>query len=155
MTDEGENRAYPEDLLRRKLMILGAVAAIAFFAVMLLFLGNAVFGHAQAAQPLSRFIPPKQQLAALEIEPVKLVIFRNGADRTGRAAPAIPAKAVIYEGDDGAKVWVAGNDGSLSLRDVRLGRSAGEELEVTRGLSPGEKIVVGGAPFIDRSIDRE
>jgi len=67
-------------------------------------------------------------------------------DGPGNAAPAIPARAVIYEGDT-ARVWVASNDGSLALRDVTLGRSNGDRLEVTRGLTGGEKIVTSGAPF--------
>jgi cobalt-zinc-cadmium efflux system membrane fusion protein len=57
---------------------------------------------------------------------------------------------VVYEGDT-ARVWVAGNDGSLALRDITLGRASGDRLEVTRGLSSGEKIVTSGAPFFDRS----
>jgi cobalt-zinc-cadmium efflux system membrane fusion protein len=70
------------------------------------------------------------------------------------AAPAIPAKSVIYEGDT-ARVWVAGNDGSLALRDVTLGRANGELLEVTKGLSGGERIVTSGALFIDRAASGE
>ena len=72
----------------------------------------------------------------------------------GNAAPAIPARAVIYEGDT-ARVWVAGNDGSLALRDVTLGRTNGDRLEVTRGLTSGEKIVTSGALFIDRAANGE
>jgi cobalt-zinc-cadmium efflux system membrane fusion protein len=72
----------------------------------------------------------------------------------GNAAPAIPARAVIYEGDT-ARVWVAGNDGSLALRDVTLGRANGDRLEVTRGLTSGEKIVTSGALFIDRAANGE
>lgn len=72
----------------------------------------------------------------------------------GSAAPAIPAKAVIYEGDS-TRVWVAANDGSLALRDVTLGRTNGDQLEVTRGLSGGEKIVTSGALFIDRAASGE
>jgi len=75
------------------------------------------------------------------------VTIQGGA---GNQAPAIPAKAIIYEGDT-ARVWVAGNDGSLALRDITLGRTNGEQLEVTRGLSGGEKIVTSGALFIDRA----
>jgi multidrug efflux pump subunit AcrA (membrane-fusion protein) len=71
----------------------------------------------------------------------------------GNVAPAIPARAVIYEGDT-ARVWVASNDGSLALRDVTLGRSDGDRLEVTRGLTSGEKIVTSGAPF-DRGANGE
>ena len=155
MRNERENRAHRQDLLRRKSVILGAVAAVALFAAASVFLGNALFGHAQAAQPLSRFIPPRQQLAMLEIQPVRLGVFHDKGDAEGHAAPIIPAKAVIYEGDDSAKVWVAANDGSLSLRDVRLGAAAGEDVEVTRGLSAGEKIVTSGTPFTDRNAGRE
>jgi len=70
------------------------------------------------------------------------------------AAPAIPAKAVIYEGDT-ARIWVAGNDGSLALRDVTLGRTNGDQLEVTKGLAGGERIVTSGALFIDRAASGE
>lgn len=355
MRNERENRAHRQGLLRRKSVILGAVAAVALFAAASVFLGGTIFGHDDArAQPagaqLSRFVPPKQQLAALEIQPVPLHIFHteivtdgtiaangglaagggqveNGspilpgqsadvlqaandlstaetqyaqAGKTERrehalyqtdgtalkdwqqsqtelataaaavasarnrlrllgksdkeiaafervqsgsgsgatfavgsgarvwlianvreedapkvhlgddievrvaaypnrvfkaklgymaslidpnthrlvvgalipnpdgmlranmsasvtvdagpanAAPAIPAKAVIYEGDS-ARVWVAGNDGSLALRDITLGRANGEQLEVTKGLAGGEKIVTSGALFIDRA----
>ena len=66
------------------------------------------------------------------------------------SAPAVPSKAIIYEGD-AARVWVAGGDGSLALRDISLGRTNGDLLEVTKGLSGGERIVTGGALFIDRA----
>jgi cobalt-zinc-cadmium efflux system membrane fusion protein len=79
------------------------------------------------------------------------VIINGGP---GNAAPAIPARAVIYEGDT-ARVWVAGSDGSLALRDVTLGRANGDRLEVTRGLASGEKIVTSGALFIDRAASGE
>ena len=79
------------------------------------------------------------------------VTVEGGPEKT---APAIPAKAVIYEGDT-ARVWVAGNDGSLSLRTVSLGRANGDLLEVTKGLSGGERIVTSGALFIDRAASGE
>ena len=72
----------------------------------------------------------------------------------GSAAPAIPARAVIYEGDS-TRIWVAANDGSLALRDVTLWRTNGDQLEVTKGLSGGEKIVTSGALFIDRAASGE
>ncbi|HUO01800.1 MAG TPA: efflux RND transporter periplasmic adaptor subunit [Rhizomicrobium sp.] len=79
------------------------------------------------------------------------VVIKGGP---GNAAPAVPARAVIYEGDT-TRVWVAGSDGSLALRDVKLGRTNGGQLEVTRGLSSGEKIVTSGALFIDRAANGE
>src|ERR1700678_1846808 len=81
MSKQQENRATPYALPRRQqVLILGVLAAVTAFAGCHLFLSGASFGHreatAQAAQPqLSRFIPPKQQLPALEIEPVPLHIF--------------------------------------------------------------------------------
>ncbi|MGH6828116.1 MAG: efflux RND transporter periplasmic adaptor subunit [Rhizomicrobium sp.] len=69
-------------------------------------------------------------------------------------APAVPAKAVVYEGGT-ARVWVAGNDGSLSLRDITLGRTNGDLLEVKDGLASGERIVTSGALFIDRAASGE
>lgn len=155
MDHEPAGGAYPYALPRRHALILGALALVAALMAAILLMGG-VFtaGEAKAAQNLSHFVSPKQQLAALEIEPVRLRIFADGAGRAGRAAPAIPARAVIYDGE-GAEVWVAGNDGSLALRDVRLGRANGDWLEVTRGLSGGEKIVTSGALFIGRAARGE
>jgi membrane fusion protein, heavy metal efflux system len=79
------------------------------------------------------------------------VIIKGGP---AKAAPAVPAQAVIYEGDT-ARVWVANDDGSLALRDVTLGRANGDELEVTKGLSGGERIVTSGALFIDQAAGGE
>ena len=162
MRAQQENRPPFYALPRRQLLlILGAVAVAVVFGVGILLLGAAILGHgeAKAQPPLSRFIPPRQQLAALEIQSVPLVVFHDEVitdghivikGGPGHAAPAIPARAVIYEGDT-ARVWVAGSDGSLALRDIKLGRSNGEQLEVTRGLSSGEKIVTSGAFLIDRA----
>jgi cobalt-zinc-cadmium efflux system membrane fusion protein len=66
------------------------------------------------------------------------------------AAPAVPDSGVVYEGPD-ARVWVLGDDGALALRKIRPGRSANGLLEVLDGLAAGEKVVVGGALFIDRA----
>jgi len=65
-------------------------------------------------------------------------------------APAVPEQAVIHEGDM-THVWVLRNDGSLVLRRIITGRSDGGTVEVIEGLSPGERIVTGGALFIDRA----
>jgi len=69
---------------------------------------------------------------------------------TDVAAPAIPASAVIYEGDK-AHVWVALDDGSVASRNIRVGRTNDTMVEVTQGLTAGEKIVASGTLFIDRA----
>jgi cobalt-zinc-cadmium efflux system membrane fusion protein len=37
------------------------------------------------------------------------------------------------------------------MRPIRIGNRSGETLEVTQGLRPGDRIVTGGALFIDRA----
>jgi cobalt-zinc-cadmium efflux system membrane fusion protein len=71
---------------------------------------------------------------------------------TGEAAsaPAVPQSAIVYEGET-ARVWVAGADRTLALREVRVGRTSDGMVEIQAGLSPGEKIVTRGTIFIDRA----
>ena len=71
---------------------------------------------------------------------------------TGEAAtaPAVPQQAIVYEGDT-AHVWVAGPDGTVAARSVRVGQTADGMVEILGGLSVGEKVVTSGALFIDRA----
>jgi cobalt-zinc-cadmium efflux system membrane fusion protein len=71
---------------------------------------------------------------------------------TGEAAtaPAVPQSAIVYEGDT-ARVWVAGADRTLALREVRVGRTSDAMVEIRAGLSPGEMVVTRGTIFIDRA----
>jgi membrane fusion protein, heavy metal efflux system len=75
---------------------------------------------------------------------------------TGNAetAPAVPQSAVVFEGET-ARVWVAGDDGTIAARQIRIGRSANGMLEVLEGLSKGEKVVTSGALFIDRAASSD
>ena len=79
-------------------------------------------------------------------------MFANFSIITGEAqtAPAVPQSAIVYEGDT-ARVWVAGDDGTIAARSVRTGQIADGTVEILAGLSPGEKIVTSGALFIDRA----
>jgi len=71
---------------------------------------------------------------------------------TGDAAtaPAVPQSAIVYEGDS-ARVWIAGADQTLALREVRVGRTSDGMVEIRSGLSSGETIVTRGTIFIDRA----
>ncbi|SFI77176.1 efflux RND transporter periplasmic adaptor subunit [Bradyrhizobium sp. Gha] len=67
-----------------------------------------------------------------------------------RAASAVPKQALIYEGDQ-VRIWVAREDKSVELRQIKIGLINGNLVEVTSNLKPGEQIVVKGSLFIDRA----
>jgi cobalt-zinc-cadmium efflux system membrane fusion protein len=79
-------------------------------------------------------------------------MFASFSIMTGAEASAlaVPQRAVVYEGDQ-ARVWVAGDDRSLSLREIKTGRTSDGMVEVLTGLAAGEKVVTRGALFIDRA----
>jgi len=79
-------------------------------------------------------------------------MFANFSIITGEAAtaPAVPQHAIVYEGDM-ARVSVAGQDGTIAARPVRVGQIADGMVEILAGLSEGEKVVTSGALFIDRA----
>jgi cobalt-zinc-cadmium efflux system membrane fusion protein len=65
-------------------------------------------------------------------------------------AVGVPKQALIYEGDQ-VRVWVAHDDKSIELRQIKTGLSNGDLVEVKGNLKPGEKIVTKGSLFIDRA----
>jgi cobalt-zinc-cadmium efflux system membrane fusion protein len=65
-------------------------------------------------------------------------------------AVGVPKQALIYEGDQ-VRVWVAHDDKSLELRQIKPGLINGELVEVDGNLKPGERIVTKGSLFIDRA----
>jgi cobalt-zinc-cadmium efflux system membrane fusion protein len=67
-----------------------------------------------------------------------------------RAAPAVPKQALIYEADQ-VRIWVAREDKSVELRQIKIGLINGNLVEVTSNLKPGEQIITKGSLFIDRA----
>jgi cobalt-zinc-cadmium efflux system membrane fusion protein len=65
-------------------------------------------------------------------------------------AAAVPKQALIYEGDQ-VRIWVARDDKSVELRQIKIGLVNGDLVEVTSNLKPGEQIVTRGSLFIDRA----
>ncbi len=65
-------------------------------------------------------------------------------------APAVPKQALIYEGDQ-VRVWVAHEDKSVELRQIKTGLVNGDLVEVDGNLKAGEQIVTRGSLFIDRA----
>ena len=63
---------------------------------------------------------------------------------------AVPAGAVIHRGSE-TSVWVALDGNRFVLRRIAVGVRARDMLEVTEGLNAGDRVVTGGALFIDRA----
>jgi cobalt-zinc-cadmium efflux system membrane fusion protein len=83
-------------------------------------------------------------------------MFANFGIITGNEskAPAIPDSAIVYEGQE-ARIWVEKADGTLGLRQIRIGRNFGNMFEAVSGVKAGEKIVTSGTLFIDRAAKGE
>jgi cobalt-zinc-cadmium efflux system membrane fusion protein len=75
------------------------------------------------------------------------VTLYSGGDHP---AAAVPKQALIYEGDQ-VHVWVAHDDKSIELRQIKTGLTNGDLVEVTSNLKPGEQIITKGSLFIDRA----
>jgi cobalt-zinc-cadmium efflux system membrane fusion protein len=85
-----------------------------------------------------------------ELKPEMLANFRiiTGEDV---ANPAVPERAIVYEGTT-AHLWVADpKEKKLGIRQVKLGRIKSGMVEVVDGLKAGEAVVVSGGVFIDRA----
>src|SRR6266700_3939854 len=83
---------------------------------------------------------------------LKPEMFANVTIYSASAHPAIgvPKQALIYEGDQ-VRVWVAHEDKSIELRQIKPGLTNGDLVEVEGNLKPGEQIVTKGSLFIDRA----
>jgi membrane fusion protein, heavy metal efflux system len=62
----------------------------------------------------------------------------------------VPRVALIHEGDL-VRVWVAHEDKSIELRQIKTGIANGDLVEVKANLRPGELIVTKGSLFTDRA----
>jgi cobalt-zinc-cadmium efflux system membrane fusion protein len=65
-------------------------------------------------------------------------------------AVGVPRQALIYEGDQ-VRIWVAHEDKTIELRQIKPGLANGDLVEVIGNLKPGEQIVTKGSLFIDRA----
>lgn len=83
---------------------------------------------------------------------LKPEMFANVTIYSGKDHPAIgvPKRALIYEGDQ-VRLWVAHEDKSIELRQIKTGLTNGDLVEVEGNLKPGERIVTKGSLFIDRA----
>ena len=66
------------------------------------------------------------------------------------AAVAVPREALIYEGS-AVRVWVAHDDHTIELREIKTGLTNGNVIQAVEGLRAGERVVTKGSLFIDRA----
>jgi cobalt-zinc-cadmium efflux system membrane fusion protein len=83
---------------------------------------------------------------------LKPEMFANVTIYSASDHPAIgvPKQALIYESDQ-VRVWVAHEDKTIELRQIKPGLTNGDLVEVEGNLKPGEQIVTKGSLFIDRA----
>jgi membrane fusion protein, heavy metal efflux system len=83
---------------------------------------------------------------------LKPAMFANFTIVTGQdsATPGVPQSAIVYDGET-ARVWELSRNGELVSRQIQLGKTNGDMMEVVAGLAPGARIVTRGAIFIDRA----
>lgn len=67
-----------------------------------------------------------------------------------RPALGVPKQALIYEGSL-VRVWVAHDDKTIELRQIKTGLASGDLVEVKGNLQPGDQVVTRGSLFIDRA----
>ena len=68
--------------------------------------------------------------------------------RTRGSHVFVPISAVTKQDTGQQVVWLMGADGTVRCRAVRIGEAKDGELEIAAGLSPGDRVVVAGAPFL-------
>lgn len=110
---------------------------------------------APSLDPNTRRLPVRAEIQNTnrELLPEMFASFRivSGDDRM---MSAVPADAIVYEGDK-ARVWVARpGDKTVVSRDITVGDTINGLVEVRKGLAAGETVVTSGTLFIDRAAQR-
>jgi membrane fusion protein, heavy metal efflux system len=62
---------------------------------------------------------------------------------------AVPRDAVVQDGAS-SRVWVVREDRTIELRQIKVGVTNGQMIQVVEGLVPGDNIIVRGSLFLDR-----
>jgi len=110
---------------------------------------------AATIDPDTHRLPIRAEVANEEglLKPGMWADFRiaTGASRKGLA---VPAQAIVYEGD-AARVWVADKDHYLTSHDIEIGITNGKNIEALSGVSAGEQVITQGSIFIDRAAGND
>lgn len=114
--------------------------------------GAVIDNVAAALDPASRRLAVRASVANPDraLKPQMSASFSIRPRASASATVIVPAPAVIYEGDD-ARVWVQRQGGNFVARAVKVGESAGGMTRILAGLKPGERVVTGGALFVNEA----
>lgn len=96
----------------------------------------------------SRQATVKVELPA--VQSLKPGMFLRGAIITSSASGlTVPSKAVLPQPDGSAIVYRLQEDDTVKVQKVEMGElMSGDKVEIKSGLSPGDRIIVKGAPFL-------
>lgn len=83
------------------------------------------------------------------LRPEMFATFRIAVGEPQRS-PVVPAGAVIFRGSE-ANVWAALEGNRFAMRTITPGIRDGDAIQVLDGLREGDRVVTGGALFIDRA----
>ncbi|WP_344934561.1 efflux RND transporter periplasmic adaptor subunit [Sphaerisporangium flaviroseum] len=128
---------------------------------------DAVSGATYRAKVTGVGVTPKEGTTGGVSYPVRLTLgqgtFEDGGEApvpkpgmsavvrlTVRESPdavAVPASSIVTSGRD-TVVWVVRGDGSAERRVVKLGAQGDASVEIARGLTAGERVVVKGADTV-------
>ncbi|WP_248962274.1 efflux RND transporter periplasmic adaptor subunit [Sphaerisporangium perillae] len=128
---------------------------------------DAVTGATYRAKVAGVGVTPKEGTTGGVSYPVRLTLGEGAYDDGGEApvpkpgmsavvrltvrespdAVAVPAASIVTSGRE-TVVWVVRGDGTAERRVVKLGAQGDAAVEVARGLSPGERVVVKGADTV-------
>ena len=78
--------------------------------------------------------PPEMRLGAIVV---------GRAEAKGQKVMSLPSLALLQSGE-GPQVWVVGEDGKVHRRGIELLKFNEDSVVISRGLSPGEKVVTAG-----------
>jgi membrane fusion protein, multidrug efflux system len=76
--------------------------------------------------------------------------YRRGGEFDNRLL--VPISAVSRDSHGEQVAWVIGQDQIVERRPVKIGEATGGQLEVVKGLQPGERIAVAGVSFLHEGM---
>lgn len=112
-----------------------------------------------SANPISHTYPVKISVRHSEgkLMPgmVAKVWIDNNTPNDAQQRISIPIKNVLLDYPDTRFVWIIDGNNKAQRRNVSLGSLTGNQVEITEGLSPGDRIVTDGYQFIgpDTSVE--